>query len=156
MSEVLVKPGLDNTLERKFWKRVDKRGIDDCWLWGGKIAPLGYGKLFVTGRKEVYAHRFSFMLCYGAIPDDLVVHHKCCVRACVNPNHLEVISNVDNVMRGNSPLAQHARKTHCPRGHEYTESNTYLEPLSNGNFGRHCKCCMRARTFSHAKQQEAI
>lgn len=67
-----------------------------CWLWDGYIKPDGYGFLRSFTQK-VLAHRASYIAHIGPIPDNMVVRHKCDVRCCVNPNHLELGTSQDNV-----------------------------------------------------------
>ena len=71
--------------EDLFWNKVDKTG--DCWNWTACIAKNGYGKLGVDSKTR-YAHRISYELAKGAIPDGLLILHTCCNRKCVNPKHL--------------------------------------------------------------------
>jgi hypothetical protein len=104
--------------EERFWSKVDKTG--ECWLWTGSTEDLGYARFGVNGTR-VYVHRFAYELEVGPIPDGLTIDHLCRVRYCVNPDHLEAVTQRQNVMR--SPVqvtAVNARKTHCPRGHEYS------------------------------------
>ena len=76
-------------VEPRFWKKVDKSG--ECWLWTGARASNGYGHLWVGGRfgKQVAAHRLSYEMHHGPVPDGYFVCHKCDVKACVRPDHLE-------------------------------------------------------------------
>lgn len=84
-------------LER-FWRYVQKGKVEECWIWTGAIVR-GYGKLGVGGRNGgmVQAHRFSYQEFNGPIPDGMVVMHKCDVTACVNPDHLTLGTQTDNM-----------------------------------------------------------
>ena len=106
-----------------------------CWLWTYGCTNDGYGALYVDG-KQTYAHRFSYELHRGHIPAGLTIDHLCRVRCCVNPEHLEVVTNKENVLRGESPLANNARKTHCNNGHLFSEDNIYRTRL-----GKNCRLC---------------
>ena len=133
------------TLESRFWVRVDKS--DSCWLWVGGRDGDGYGEL-KAGRKKIMAHRFAYEILVGPIPDSLTLDHLCRVRVCVNPDHLEPVTSVINVMRGESPWAINARKTHCVRGHLLEGSN--LCERKDGR--RECRTCTRQR---HAARRAA-
>lgn len=119
----------------RFWSYVTK--TEGCWLWTGKIEATGYGR-FWDGQSSVGAHRFSYELLVGPIPDGLTLDHLChnrdpscpngsaCLhRRCVRPGHLEPATRQENNLRGNSYSGRNARKTHCPQGHPYDEANTY-------------------------------
>lgn len=87
-------------LEARFWEKVEKAGPDDCWLWTGQLNKDGYGVLRagkVDGYRTQGAHRISFQLAGGTIPEGKSVCHTCDNPGCVNPNHLWVGSNQDNV-----------------------------------------------------------
>lgn len=107
-----------------------------CWLWDGASYSRGYAGLSYKGQHWI-AHRFSYELHKGTIPQGLHIDHLCRVRCCVNPNHLEAVTKLVNTMRGYSPHAIHARKTHCPKGHPFEGSNLYL--TSKGH--RVCRTC---------------
>ena len=87
-------------IEKRFWSKVEK--TESCWLWAGSIISTGYGNFFVgrdpeTGRKvSMLAHRFSYELVHGAIPEGHVVDHKCYVHNCVNPQHLQAVDKSGN------------------------------------------------------------
>jgi hypothetical protein len=83
-----------NTLETGFWKYVKKK--DSCWVWIGSRYSNGYGRCSVDG-KRVSAHRFSYELHKGEIPNNYVVMHSCDNVRCVNPEHLSVGTQKDNI-----------------------------------------------------------
>lgn len=93
------------TLEERFWANVQK--TDGCWLWLGRPGPNGYGKMAVAGVED-YAHRISYKLANGEIPDGLEIDHTCRIRLCVRPDHLRAATskqnceNQDSVGRGRS------------------------------------------------------
>jgi len=70
-----------------------------CWLWLGHIKKNGYGSLTI-GKKNFHAHRLSYQTYVGEIPKDKVLDHKCRVRCCCNPNHLEIVTQKENFQRG--------------------------------------------------------
>ena len=126
------------TEAERFWQKVDRRGPDDCWPWQGSQTNGGYGHFSVLD-KEVMAHRWAYEEEVGPIPDGLTLDHLCRTRLCVNFRHLEPVTGKVNILRGNSPAAQNARKTHCKRGHGFTPANTYV--WRGGE--RKCRECMR-------------
>ncbi len=126
------------TPSARFWENVDLEGPDGCWLWTGTTNGVGYGQLWVEGRR-VYAHRFSYELLVGLIPAGLQLDHLCRVRHCVRPDHLEPVTRRENILRGEAPSARCAAKTHCPAGHEYSPENTYVY-----RGARQCRACRYA------------
>lgn len=82
--------------EVRFWSLIDKKGDDDCWLWQGFCLLTGYGRFSAYG-KTVYAHRFSYELHCGPIPEGNGVYHHCDVRGCCNPKHLFSGVQADNI-----------------------------------------------------------
>lgn len=119
----------------RFWEKVDRSG--DCWIWQGAKTPLGYGVFYTAGSTQ-QAHRIAYEMVHGPILSVLVIDHLCRTPACVNPAHLEPVAQRENVLRGESPSARNARKTHCKNGHEFTPANTYY---FRGD--RRCNTCHR-------------
>lgn len=115
----------------------------ECWEWQGARNAYGYG-VFCGSQGGVnytaMAHRVSFRIASGRLPASLQIDHLCRNRSCVNPAHLEPVTQAENILRGQAPSAVRARMTHCSRGHEFTPDNTYLYP--NGN--RRCRACQKA------------
>jgi hypothetical protein len=134
-------PGKQAPLEKRFWAKVQK--TDGCWLWLGGVNSGGYGSISRGHRQEgmVHVHRVSYEMHCGEIPQGLVIDHLCRNRACVNPAHMELVTLGENVLRGEGFSARAARKTHCLRGHEFTEENTYRPPSG----GRYCRLCIQIR-----------
>ena len=114
---------------------------DGCWIWNGSKTSGGYGKYTARGKSRS-AHRGVYELLVGPIPDGMQLDHLCRVRACVNPLHLEPVTQRENLLRGETLAARHAAVTECPRGHAYTEDNTYYR---SDRTGRDCKACRRQR-----------
>ena len=128
--------------EERFWAKVDK--TETCWLWTASKNWLGYGRFKFQG-KTGGAHRYSYLLINGSIPDGLCVCHKCDVRACVNPEHLWLGTISDNAKDMVSKNRHHWRarpQTHCKYGPEYALVGLYI---TNGKSGhsRTCKECFR-------------
>jgi hypothetical protein len=83
-------------LAERFWANIDKRGHDECWGWKAHTNDAGYGMLGL-GNKSVRAHRFSYELHYGPIPNGLHVCHKCDNPPCCNPAHLFLGDDIANI-----------------------------------------------------------
>lgn len=123
--------------ETRFWPKVNK--TETCWEWTAYRGKNGYGQFGLAPKQLIYAHRYAYTLLVGPIPEGTEIDHLCRNRSCVNPEHLEPVIHAVNVQRGEGGKYWSA-KTHCPRGHEYTEENTRTY---QGR--RWCKMCDRIR-----------
>lgn len=137
-----------------------ERTAGGCLLWTGCRLPNGYATFSVNG-KPVYVHRWAYEHFVGPIPDGLQVDHTChgadchlvndCPhRRCAEPTHLEPVSCRTNLLRGNTPTAANAAKTHCPAGHPYTGDNVAVYRGS-----RKCVTCSRTKALAWFYRQKA-
>lgn len=123
--------------EARFWSYVVPEPNTGCWLWSGCLDDSGYGRWSQGGETNTVVHRWSYEHHVGPIPDGLEADHLCRVRSCVNPSHLEPVTKYENMVRGESFAARHARKTHCPKGHPYSGENLKV----NAAGSRVCREC---------------
>lgn len=114
------------------WDRFVQAPDTDCWNWQGTTNGAGYSQFRVNGR-AILVHRAYYELFVGPIPEGLVLDHLCRNTLCVNPGHLEPVTQRENVRR--------ASPTHCPQGHEYSAENTHV--CVDGS--RRCRACDRMR-----------
>jgi hypothetical protein len=118
-----------------------------CWEWNKSLSKQGYGT-FTANNKRYRAHRATYMALVGDIPEGLVLDHLCRNTRCVNPEHLEPVTQRENVLRGVGPAAQNAGKSHCPRNHALVDAN--LIPALARKGGRACRACdVAARKARH-------
>lgn len=140
--------------EVNFWKKVNK--TPTCWLWTGGTQK-GYGRFPIHNRttgKYICkpTHRFAWELLRGPIPKDKQLDHLCRVRNCVNPDHLELVTTKENVLRGIGPTAMNNRKTHCKHGHPFVAENTWF--TKNGY--RICMTCSKELQRAQRAQKRAL
>ena len=128
------------SIEERFRAKIEITETG-CHQWIGATAGDGYGLFHVevtpTGvpRRE-YAHRWAYERYVGPIPDGLVIDHLCRNHGCVNPSHLEAVTQQVNLARG----VGNSSRTHCPSGHPYSGDN-----LRTHRGKRYCRTCAAAR-----------
>ena len=137
----------------------DQFTVDDgCWLWTGRLDDKGYpGSIHSNGRRR-RPYQLLYELLVGPIPKGMTLDHlchtsvatdcaamfaakKCPHRRCVRPDHLEPITQAEQVQRGRSPWRQRSLQTHCYRGHAFDDENTYVTLKGQ----RNCRACHRAK-----------
>ena len=137
--------------ECRYWSKVDATG--DCWLWTGEVVDRdrghdqAYGRHWVGGRR-VMAHRYSYELHVGPIPDGHEVDHLCGTPRCVRPDHLEAVTPEEHDRRSRHG-GYNAAKTHCPLGHPYDAENTRYRR----DGARSCRSCDRAWRYLHLHKE---
>lgn len=132
----------------RFWKKVDK--TEECWKWlaSKKPGPYGYGQ-FRLGEITNYAHRASYIIANGSIPEGMDLIHLCKHYWCVNPKHLKVIDRVSRLNGVDGWQArENAKKTHCPKGHPYEEGNINKTMIKNQGW-RACLICQKEKTQNY-------
>lgn len=121
-----------------FMRKVEVNTESGCWLYRGYVRPDGYVSGVGWKGRPDYAHRISYRVNVGPIPEGYEVDHLCRVRSCVNPAHLRAVPPRVNVLAGTGPTAINAAKTRCHRGHPFDAENT-----SHYRGRRVCRTCKR-------------
>lgn len=153
-----------------FWAKAQRRGPSECWPWTGSLNTGGHGTFVWPGGS--LAHRYSYEIGVGPIPEGMELDHlchsndptcrdgvRCLHRRCVNPAHLEPVTRAENQRRRHDLHdravetigAMQRAKTHCPKDHEYTEENTYVD----GKGSRNCRTCAREKSRAYSATPEA-
>lgn len=131
-----------SSVMEKFLSKVSPEPNTGCWLWLDSTGNGGYGVMSFKRHDGKWcwegAHRVAYMLFKGPIPEGLHLDHKCRVRECCNPDHLEAVTRRENMRRGE--LGAIWSQTHCYQGHEYTPENTYIR---RGTGKKQCRLCSR-------------
>lgn len=128
--------------------------LTKCWIWQYAKSTAGYGQIRRNG-KAIYLHRLIYEAFNGKIKKGLTIDHLCRQRSCFNPDHLEAVSNRENILRGNGASAINFRKTKCINGHLLVEKNIYHRH-QNPTF-RYCRECIKVwRKRSRRKERITI
>lgn len=117
-------------------KQLNELRNSPCWEWPATVNPSGYAVRMKQGKYK-RVHRLVYEAVVEDIPDGLVSDHLCRNRKCVNPFHIEIVTNRENVLRGVGVTAKNVKKTHCPSGHPYDGNNLYVL-----NGARACRTCV--------------
>lgn len=123
-----------------FFTKVRK--TDSCWLWLAGKDWDGYG-IYWVHKRSVRAHRWIYEQLKEAVPAHLVIDHLCKTPACVNPDHMRVVTNGENVLCGESFSAKNKKKTYCKRGHKLSDDNIFTVPSHPES--RRCRTCHEAQ-----------
>lgn len=125
--------------------------VKGCWIWQGETSNNGYGRTSIrvsSGNwKRESAHRAAYLAFVGEIPKGLTLDHLCRNKLCVNPKHLEAVTQKENSFRAPNYVGN---RTYCPSGHEYSEDNTYTNKNTNK---RTCRACHREHQLAYTARQ---
>jgi hypothetical protein len=148
-------------LRQRFLEKITVDEQTGCWLWTGRIDPNGYARFQRGVGLSPLAHRYSYEEFVGPIPDEMeldhVRAHGCVHRHCVNHAHLEPVTRLENVVRGDSFAAVNARKTTCDNGHPFAGRNVKNITRPDGRRERVCLECKRARNRAYKRRlREAV
>lgn len=121
---------------------------DGCWLYRGRLKD-GYAYVWGDEAKCAIGHRVAYESLVGPIPADMEIDHLCRVRNCINPAHLEAVTQDENKRR---TTGLRYNKTHCPQGHAYDDANVYLAPSGD----RMCRICKSARQIASRAAKKLV
>lgn len=140
----------------RFEAKVNRSG--ECHRWTAGHNINGYGVFRMNSQWQIGAHVAALLLAGIEVPQGMTVDHVwakgCRHRDCVRVDHLEIVTNHENILRGNNRAARNARMTHCPRGHELAGDNLYIRSCGR----RTCLTCKHAREragYARRKQAQA-
>jgi hypothetical protein len=121
-----------------------------CWVWQGYRNSCGYGVIGI-GERKLLTHRLAYMELAEPIPSGMELDHRCRVRACCNPDHLEPTTHEGNIFAPGSQClgAINAAKTTCLHGHPYAGSNLYVDAKGR----RHCRACSVQQSARYRQQK---
>jgi hypothetical protein len=148
-------------LIERFFQKVDKSGNDkfpDCWIWKGGRTSKNYGSFkYYQDKSAIGSHVSSYLFHVGEVPKGMLVRHRCDNPPCVNPEHLLLGTNSDNMKdmyaRGrNGPSTK--KRTHCFKGHLFEEFGVYERKKKNGRTDRICRECQRNKALQKRHSPE--
>ena len=147
---------LEDYLGRPVLLNLKAEGTDI--IWAGHLFSTGYGLLTILGKPRL-VHRLAWEATHGAIPPNKQIDHVkargCLSRACCNPDHLEIVTLKENVLRGDSITAENARKLRCINSHPLDGGNLYIWIDGKGNKHRICRECVRTNKRAFRARQKA-
>lgn len=147
-----------DALPKRLFDKIMFEPNSGCWLWTAGKTRGGYGSVWIGARSH-RAHVAMYETMVGPIPAKLQIDHLCRTRLCVNPAHLEPVTQAENMRRGNGWSARNTRKTHCPQGHALTAENLVRHRLEATGY-RECRICSktnnetRSRVYRKAHRDE--
>lgn len=155
VDDFLPVPGASPSFSRRVFRQVEVTA--GCWYWHGTLDANGYG---VIGRGQrgagnLPAHSAVWQLLVGPIPEEMVFDHLCRNHACVNPEHGEIVTRVENIQRGYGLSTLHRLRSTCPYGHP---KDGVTGGRGSKRRHRYCKTCARAKSHAahHAKKGIAV
>lgn len=148
----MSKPKTRQDQLKRYRSKIIRRGKNQCWHWRGMKDDKGYARFYAqyasqpSKARTIPAHRFTYELYRGAIPDGKVIVHTCESRDCQNPLHLKPVDRYVPNTRA------YRNRTHCVNGHEYTAANTMYHSVSGS---RMCRICSRQASLKHVHKLRA-
>ena len=148
-------------LIERFFQKVNKSGSEaypDCWIWRGGRTSKDYGSFkYYQDRSAIGSHVSSYLFHIGEVPKGMLVRHRCDNPPCVNPEHLLLGTNSDNMKdmyaRGRNGSST-KKRTHCFRGHSFDEFGVYERKKKNGKTDRTCRECQRNKALKKRHSPE--
>jgi len=134
--------------ERFRAKYVEK--TSGCWVWTASCFRNGYGQFRDSSLPTALAHRVAWIIFVGPIPDGMQIDHLCRNTLCVNPAHMELVTNQTNSERGRGSI------TECKHGHPYNEENTYWKFDQTRGWRRSCRICAREAHRRASRKRAAL
>ena len=138
-------------MQQRFLAKIERIPFSSCWYWSGYCMPKGYGHFGVSSKRQnALAHRVAWEIFRGDIPSGMFVCHRCDVPGCVNPEHLFLGTNSDNIQDAvakGALLGGNRKVTHCPAGHLYDATNTRVTRQNR----RVCRACETIRVLAYRK-----